>query len=401
MATTPKNFRYPTSSDTPDVPRDLGYLATDIDNYFNNKQDKITGVSDTEIGYLDGVTSSIQTQLNAKSPLASPTFTGTPAAPTATAGTNTTQIATTEFVSTAVSNLVASAPAALNTLNELSLALGNDANFSTTITNALAAKAPLASPTFTGNVNFTGATVTGISSYLAPTIGSTSIPSGSTVTTISGLTLSSARANKLVVGSSFAIPSNDGELSVEGSILLNNLSLTSSGGNLYINGNKLLIGDNAQFTGKITINTSVLSGTLGGTGTLSIVPATSGDQALIIRATASQSVNLQEWQNSSGTVIARINSTGSLSAKQIASTSPDSSTSSMVVFGVSGQTAPLQKWQDALGNVKMSVTPDAWLNIYNSTAPTSNPTTSGYLYVENGALKYRGSSGTVTTIANA
>jgi len=52
----------------------------------------------TELNYVDGVTSAIQTQLNAKAALASPTFTGTPAAPTAAVGTNTTQVATTAFV---------------------------------------------------------------------------------------------------------------------------------------------------------------------------------------------------------------------------------------------------------------------------------------------------------------
>lgn len=76
-------------------------------------------------------------------PLASPALTGTPTAPTASAGTNTTQIATTAFVSSAVSNLVASAPAALDTLNELATALGNDPNFATTVTNSLAGKQPL------------------------------------------------------------------------------------------------------------------------------------------------------------------------------------------------------------------------------------------------------------------
>ncbi len=40
-------------------------------------------------------------------------------------------------------------------------------------------------------------------------------------------------------------------------------------------------------------------------------------------------------------------------------------------------------------------------NIFDATAPTSNPSGGGYLYVESGALKYRGSSGTITTIANA
>lgn len=55
-------------------------------------------VSATEISYLDGVTSAIQTQMDLKAPLASPTLTGVPAAPTATVGTSTTQIATTAFV---------------------------------------------------------------------------------------------------------------------------------------------------------------------------------------------------------------------------------------------------------------------------------------------------------------
>lgn len=75
-----------------------------------------------------------------RAPLASPALTGTPTAPTAAAGANTTQIATTAFVSSAVSALVASAPATLNTLKELADALGDDANFSTTMTTALAGK---------------------------------------------------------------------------------------------------------------------------------------------------------------------------------------------------------------------------------------------------------------------
>lgn len=76
-------------------------------------------------------------------PKESPTLTGTPKAPTAPAGTNTTQIATTAFVKSAIAALVASSPAALDTLNELAAALGNDPNFATTMTNALAGKQPL------------------------------------------------------------------------------------------------------------------------------------------------------------------------------------------------------------------------------------------------------------------
>jgi len=75
----------------------------------------IGSVSQDEIGYLDGVTSNVQTQLNAKASSASHALTGTPTAPTATAGTSTTQIATTEFV-----------------------------------TNVVTTKSPTANPTFTG-----------------------------------------------------------------------------------------------------------------------------------------------------------------------------------------------------------------------------------------------------------
>uniref|UniRef100_UPI0035A238EB tail fiber protein n=3 Tax=Pseudomonas faucium TaxID=2740518 RepID=UPI0035A238EB len=83
-------------------------------------------------------------------PLNSPAFTGAPTAPTQAAGNNTTRLATTAFVQAAISTLVASAPGALDTLNELATALGNDPNFATTMTNSLAAKAPLASPGLTG-----------------------------------------------------------------------------------------------------------------------------------------------------------------------------------------------------------------------------------------------------------
>ena len=69
--------------------------------------------------------------------IASPSLTGTPLAPTATSGTNTTQIATTAFVTSAVSNLIDSAPATLDTLNELAAALDNSANFATNVTTTL------------------------------------------------------------------------------------------------------------------------------------------------------------------------------------------------------------------------------------------------------------------------
>lgn len=87
----------------------------------------------------------LQTALDAKAPLASPALTGSPTAPTATAGTNTTQIATTAFVAAAIGALIDAAPGAMDTLNELAAALGDDPNFATTVTNALAGKLSTAS----------------------------------------------------------------------------------------------------------------------------------------------------------------------------------------------------------------------------------------------------------------
>ena len=102
--------------------------------------------------------------------LNSPTLTGTPEAPTAAANTNTTQIATTAFVTGAVTDLIGGAPGALDTLNELAAAIGDDASYAAGITTALGLKAPLASPTFTGTVTIpTGASIT------SPTLAGTSV----------------------------------------------------------------------------------------------------------------------------------------------------------------------------------------------------------------------------------
>ena len=69
---------------------------------------------------------------------------------TASASDNDTSVASTAYVTTAIANLADSAPSTLNTLNELAAALGDDENFSTTVTNSIATKLPLAGGTMTG-----------------------------------------------------------------------------------------------------------------------------------------------------------------------------------------------------------------------------------------------------------
>lgn len=107
----------------------------------------------TAAGYgLTDVYTKTQTDqaLALKANLTSPDLLGAPTAPTPPLAVSNTRVATTEFVMRAVAALVDSSPAALDTLKELAAAIGNDPNFATTMLNALAGKAPLASPAFTG-----------------------------------------------------------------------------------------------------------------------------------------------------------------------------------------------------------------------------------------------------------
>jgi hypothetical protein len=139
---------------------------------------------------------------------------------------------------------------------------------------------------------------------------------------------------------------------------------------------------------------SLLSGTNGRglfiTNDPAIVPAT-------IRGAASQTANLQEWQNSGGTVKAQIQAGGNFVNDSNIKTPAilDTGTSTAINFG-SSRNVGLFAASGSFGGG------GGVLSIANAgTVPTSNPTGGGILYVEAGALKYRGSSGTITTIANA
>jgi hypothetical protein len=105
-----------------------------------------SAVTSTEVSYLDGVNSSIQTQLDAKAPLASPNFTGEPTAPTANADQTDTAIATTAFV---IGQASASTPAANGTA-----AIGTSKKYARAdhVHATDTTLAPKADPTFTGTV---------------------------------------------------------------------------------------------------------------------------------------------------------------------------------------------------------------------------------------------------------
>lgn len=97
-------------------------------------------------------------------------------------------IARTADVTAAVAAVIDAAPASLNTLNELAAALGSDANFSTTVTNSLASKAPIANPTFTGTVGGITAAMVGLGNVANVDARARSSHTGTqAISTVSGL----------------------------------------------------------------------------------------------------------------------------------------------------------------------------------------------------------------------
>jgi hypothetical protein len=132
---------------------------------------------------------------------------------------NTTKVATTAFVSTAIANLADSAPSTLNTLNELAAALGDDANYATTTTNAIALKAPLASPTFTGTLEIPNLTISSAQGSDGQVLTSTgsgiaweAVPAGTTINTNAD--------NRIITGSGTADTLNgEANLTYDGSTL--------------------------------------------------------------------------------------------------------------------------------------------------------------------------------------
>ena len=158
-------FTGSTISDSRTVKQALQELETSLEEVDANANDITTavGVAEqaTHMGTFSGSTISangtakeaiqeLETAVELKAAVAGPTFTGTPAAPTASAGTNTTQLATTAFVSVAIANLINGAPGALDTLNEIADAIADDANVAANLTTLINARATIASPTFTG-----------------------------------------------------------------------------------------------------------------------------------------------------------------------------------------------------------------------------------------------------------
>ena len=122
-------------------------VNTLLSNKLNKTDITVTGSSDNGITIgtisIDGTDYSFKIDLSSYAPLASPTFTGTPEAPTAAQGTATKQIATTAFVASAIFDIKGNPSTGLNTLEKISTALGNDSVFAQTINASVNGRQPL------------------------------------------------------------------------------------------------------------------------------------------------------------------------------------------------------------------------------------------------------------------
>lgn len=245
------------------------------------------------------VSTAQQTALDLKANLASPALTGTPTAPTAVAGTNTTQVATTAFVGTAVSNLVAAAPAVLDTLNELAAALGNDASFSTTITNALAAKAPLASPTFTGTVTLPGSTSIGnISDTEIGYLDGVTSSIQTQLNAKSSLSGTETLSNKTLTSPTITIPSTIRQKAGSQSVVADSSHLFGIQDNYW--------GSNQWTNASDAVGASlIVTGTAGMDGTYTISSISSQGTASITFTVVETIPTIQQWQTASNIIIQR------------------------------------------------------------------------------------------------
>ena len=190
-------------------------------------------------------------------------ITGTTA--TQSVGNSSTLLATTAYVRGEIDALIDSAPGTLNTLDELAAAINDDAQFNTTLTDAVALKAPLASPTFTGNVSFPDDTID-LAHMSANSVDSDQYVDGS----IDAEHLAPAQTNITSLGTLTALTVDN--LGINGNTITANsgaLNLTPASGSAIVLDGTINV-DAGVVTGATSITSTAFVGNITGdlTGTL-------------------------------------------------------------------------------------------------------------------------------------
>jgi hypothetical protein len=223
-----------------------GLTASTVPYLDSGKRLQSSATTTTELGYLHGVTSAIQTQMGLKAPLASPTFTGT---------------VTTPVTASRVLVTGASSELAASTVTSATLAF---LDIGSSLTTLLSAKAPLASPTFSGTITTpltaSRVLVTGASSELAA--------SGVTSATLAFLDIGSSLTTLLAAKAPLASPTFTGTvttpLTTAGPVITSGAGVLSSEAQLAVSrgGTGLASGTSGGILGYTASGTLASSGAL-------------------------------------------------------------------------------------------------------------------------------------------
>lgn len=243
-----------------------------------------------------------------------------------------------------INNLINAAPATLDTLNELAAAINNDASFSTTVNNLLTGKVSKsggdtitsATASTKGLIIKSAASQTADLQQWQDSAGTvlTKVDAYGNMSTLNfyaggfvGLGAAPSGSTRVIINPTIS--------SIVGLIVKGAASQTvnlqewqNSSGNIIAQVDAY---GSASFGGNNTLTSSLGIG----------VSGNPNQKGITIRGTTSQAANLQEWQNSSGTILANIDASGQASFKSTTLTASSSGGSSLTLVAASGQTAPL------------------------------------------------------------
>jgi hypothetical protein len=272
-----------------------------------------------------------------------------------------------------INSLISAAPATLDTLNELAAAINNDASFSTTVNNLLTGKVSKSggdtiTPSTTSTIGLTLASPVGQTGHLLYAAGGTRIPAGGNYLFTPGLTVSytsdfNAGAANIVpitvkgaasqtanlqewqnsAGTVLAKVDANGSGTFTGSASTNAVSAYAGAAGNYVfqgfNQSNSLTSIIYQSGEIYSASKIYVFGAANYGAALNVITPSTSTQGIIVRGRASQTGNLQEWQNSSGGVLLNIDSTGNL----------DIGAGSSNIWKIKNQTSAVMEWQPVQG----------------------------------------------------
>jgi len=325
-----------------------------------------------------------------------------------------------------INNLINAAPSTLDTLNELAAAINNDASFSTTVNNLLTGKVSKSggdtiTPSTTSTIGLTLASPVGQTANLLYAAGGTRIPAGGNYLVTPGLTVSyvsdfnagAANITPIYVKGAASQTANLQEWQNSAGSVIAKVDANGSGtftGSASTNAISAYAGTGGSFAFQGFNSSNALTSIIYGSGeiysasniyirgaanygaSINVITPSTSTQAIIVRGRASQTANLQEWQDSAGTILARVSSGGAIVTSNVGVFGSQSNTPNaqlyvlsnsiiyptFVVKAIASQTANLQEWQRSNGLTDLLVTNFGAIISGGGTTIASNPTINAY-----------------------